>query len=74
VIKIAITVEAFEAIERTLPLGTVGVEREANERGEREIWLDEGALNRLRLMGGAGESDSDVILRLAADYPFTRGS
>jgi hypothetical protein len=52
------------AIEATLPLGTVGVEPKANEKGEREVWLDDGALNRLRLMRGPGESYSDVILRL----------
>jgi hypothetical protein len=32
-IRIAITAEAFEAITRTLPLGSVGYEAEANERG-----------------------------------------
>jgi hypothetical protein len=39
-IKIAISAEAFEAIARTLPLGSVGYEAEANERGERLIWLE----------------------------------
>ena len=39
-IRIAISVEAFEAIARTLPLGSVGYENETNERGERLIWLD----------------------------------
>ena len=39
-IRIAISAEAFEAIARTLPLGSVGYEAEANERGERLIWLD----------------------------------
>jgi hypothetical protein len=39
-IRIAITVEAFEAIARTLPLGSVGYENQINERGERLIWLD----------------------------------
>jgi hypothetical protein len=39
-IKIAITIEAFEAIARTLPLGSVGYENEANEKGERLIWLE----------------------------------
>jgi hypothetical protein len=73
-IKIAITDEAFAAVEATLPLGTVGVEPRPNEKGEREIWLDDGALNRLRLMRDPGESYSDVILRLAAHYPSTRGS
>lgn len=36
-IRIAITVEAYAAIGRTLPLGTVAVEREVNAKGEREI-------------------------------------
>jgi hypothetical protein len=31
-IRIAITIEAFEAIARTLPLGSVGFENEVNER------------------------------------------
>jgi hypothetical protein len=35
VIRIAISAEAFEAIARTLPLGSVGYESEPNERGER---------------------------------------
>ena len=39
--SIAITVEAFEAIARTLPLGSVGYEAEANERGERLIWIED---------------------------------
>ena len=38
--KIAITAAAFEAITRTLPLGSVGYENKTNERGERLIWLD----------------------------------
>ena len=73
-IKIAITAEAFAAVEATLLLGTVGVEPMANENGEREIWLDDGALNRLLQMRAPGEGYSDVILRLAAQYPSTRGS
>ena len=36
-IRIAINVAAFEAIARTLPLGSVGYEAEANERGERYV-------------------------------------
>jgi hypothetical protein len=39
-VRIAITVEAFEAIARTLPLGSVAVDPETNERGERYVWLD----------------------------------
>ena len=66
-IRIAITVEAFDAIARTLPLGSVGYENQINERGERLIWLDHAVVARLRAMRGHGESYSDVILRLVAD-------
>ena len=51
-IRIANSREAFAAIERTLPLGTVAVEPKVNAQGEREIWLDEGVLNRVRLLRG----------------------
>ncbi len=34
-IRIAISVKAFEAIARTLPIGRMTVEAEANERGAR---------------------------------------
>jgi hypothetical protein len=64
-IRIAITVEAFEAIAWTLPLDSVGYENQINERGERLIWLAPDVVNRLRAMRGPGESYSDVILRLA---------
>ena len=37
----------------------------ANEQGEREIWIDEEALNKLDAMRGPGENYSDVILKLA---------
>ena len=66
-IRIAISVEAFEAIARTLPLGSVGYENEINERRERLIWLDPAVLARLRSMRGPGESFSDVILRIARE-------
>ena len=36
-IRIAISVEAFEAIAKTLPVGNVGYENKTNERGERLI-------------------------------------
>ena len=64
-IRIAITVEAFEAIARTVPLGSVGYENEISERGERYVWLAPEVVNRLRAMRGPGELFSDVILRLA---------
>jgi hypothetical protein len=47
-------------------LGSVAVELEANERGERLIWLEETWVDRLHSLRGPGESYSDVILRLAA--------
>jgi hypothetical protein len=66
-IKIAITVEAFEAIARTLPFGSVGYENQINERGERLIWLDHAMVSRLRAMRGPGESYSEVIMRLPVE-------
>ena len=36
-IRIAISVETFEAIARTLPLGSVGYENQTNEPGERYV-------------------------------------
>ena len=39
-IRISISVEAFAAIVKTLPVGSVGYENEANERGERTVWLE----------------------------------
>jgi hypothetical protein len=58
-IRISITVEAFEAIARTLPLGSVGY-----ERGERTVWLEDAMADRLGAIRGPGESYSDAILRL----------
>ena len=66
-IRIAITVEAFEAIARTLPLGSVGYENKTNEQGEKLIWLDRSVVERLRSLQGAGESYGDVIIRIAAE-------
>ena len=57
-IRIAITAEAYEAIERTLALGTVACEPQPNENGERLIWLEERWLDKLHpalrreLLGG----------------------
>jgi hypothetical protein len=63
-IRIAISQAAFEAIARTLPLGSVGFENATNERGEIYVWLAPTTIDRLRAMRGPGESYSDVILRL----------
>ena len=65
--KIAISVEAFEAIAKTLPSGSVGYENKTNERGEKLIWLERAVVDRLRSLRCPGESFSDVILRLAAE-------
>lgn len=66
-IRIAISQAAFDAIASTMPLGSVGYENDANERGERLIWLALNVVDRLRASRGPGESYSDVILRLAKD-------
>jgi hypothetical protein len=66
-IRISITAEAFAAIERTLPVGNVGFERESNAEGEREIWLEPHILAKLQALRGPGESYSDVILQLAGE-------
>ena len=65
-VRIAISVEAFEAIARTLPLGSMGYDPQLNEKGERLIWLEAAMVDRLGAMRGPGESYSDVILRIAA--------
>jgi hypothetical protein len=49
-IRIAISEEAFDALTATLPLGTVAVEPSFNERGDREVWLDDSVVNRLGAM------------------------
>jgi hypothetical protein len=66
VIRIAVSVEAFEAVARSLPLGNVSFENKTDEQGQRLIWLDCAMVDRLRAMCGPGESYSDVIMRVAA--------
>jgi hypothetical protein len=39
VIRISITSAAFKAIAATLPLGSVGFDREAGAKDERLVWL-----------------------------------
>jgi hypothetical protein len=64
-IRIAITQAAFDAIAKTLALGSVGYENAVNEKGERLVWLDRAVVDRLGALRKAGESYSDVILRQA---------
>ena len=66
-IRIAISQAAFEAIAATLPLGSMSFENKINENGDRLIWLERRMLDKLRSHRRAGESYSDVILRVAAD-------
>ncbi len=63
-IRIAITVEAFEAIVATLGLGSVGYAPQTNAKGERMIWIEDHWLSKLCAMRRPGESYSDVILRI----------
>jgi hypothetical protein len=63
-IRIAITQAAFDAIAKTVPVGSVAYEP-ALEDGLRYIWLEPRWLDRLNSYRGPGESYSDVILRLA---------
>jgi hypothetical protein len=51
-IRISITAEAYAAIAATLPLGSVAVEPEADDKGERHIWLECRFVNRLAAMHG----------------------
>jgi hypothetical protein len=67
VVKIAITQAAFAAIAATLPLGSVSFENAIDENGDRLIWLERRWVDRLTSYRRAGESYSDVILRVAAE-------
>jgi len=62
-IRIAITVAAFDAVSTTLPLGS---ERETGEKGRRLIWVERQVAYRFAAMRQPGESMSNVIIRLAA--------
>jgi hypothetical protein len=64
-IRIAISIETFEAIARTLPLDSVGYEAEADAEGEMHIWIDDRQADKIAAMRGPGESYSDGIMRIA---------
>jgi hypothetical protein len=65
--RIAISQAAFEAIARTLPFGSMSFESAIDENGDRLIWLERRMLDKPNSHRRAGESYSDVILRVAAD-------
>ena len=71
-VRIAITQAAFDAISATLPLGSVSYENATDEWGLRLIWLERRMLDKLNSYRRAGESYSDVILRVAAEDAVTR--
>jgi hypothetical protein len=50
VVRIAISQAAFEAIARTLPLGSVSFENKSNTKGERYVWLEPAVVARLRVL------------------------
>ena len=53
-IRIGITAEPYEAIERTLALGSVAYEAEANAKGERIILARRSAGRQARRDAGPG--------------------
>jgi hypothetical protein len=63
-IRISVTAAAFDAVAAMLPVGSILFEAAVNARGERWIWLERAAVDRLRAMRGRGEDLRDVILRL----------
>ena len=71
-IRIAISQAAFEAIAWTLPFGSMSFENAIDENGDRLIWLERRMLDKLNSHRRAGESYSDVILRVAAEDAVTR--
>jgi hypothetical protein len=71
-IRIAITRAAFDAIATTLALGSVAYEAEANERGERLIWLEDAMADRLGAMRGPGESTA-TSLQHSTSSAYARG-
>jgi hypothetical protein len=66
-VRIAITQAAFEAIAKTLPLGSVGYENKVNEKGERLIWLE--LLLARQLTRSTVLSAQISILDISADLP-----
>jgi hypothetical protein len=59
-IRIAITAEAYETIAKMLPVGTVAYEAKITASGERSIWVERSALDRLELVVRLAHLDSEV--------------
>jgi hypothetical protein len=64
-IRIAITPAAFDAIAATMPFGSANIEPTLTADGERFIWQERAAVNKLRALRQPGESYSEVILRVS---------
>ena len=66
-VRIAISQAAFDAIAKTLPLGSVGYANKVNEKGERPIWLE--LLLARQLTRSTAFSAQISILDTSADLP-----
>jgi hypothetical protein len=73
VITISISHEAFAAIEAALPEGARGVPR-PDGKGRLLLTMHRQTLDRLKALRRAGESYSDVILRIAKERLTQPGS
>jgi hypothetical protein len=62
-VRIAVCQAAFEAVA-AMPFGRVVYEPGLNAKGERLIWVELLALNKLDALRALSDSYSDVILRL----------
>jgi hypothetical protein len=67
-IRIAVTVETFDAIAETLPCRNVAYEPQFDAQGRCLLWVEAAVADKLRALCGPGESVSDVILRLFDSY------
>jgi hypothetical protein len=65
-LRLSITAAAFDAISRTLPLGSVGYERERTATGDMFIWIDKPTADKLEALRRTAEGYSDIIIKLAA--------
>ena len=65
-IRIAISAEAFAAIEATLPVGSVPYEPQRTAQGGYFIWVERGWLDKLEALQQPREALSGTIIRLVA--------
>jgi hypothetical protein len=55
-VRIAVSVEAFEAISASMPFGSTGYERQLDASGQRLIWVESRIVAKLDALRGPGES------------------